>query len=919
MRSSLATGVVIAFLGVNPACADTAVGAIPGQFSVSESGAATYTIPIDVPPGIAGMEPKLSLVYNSQGGNGLLGVGWSLSGLSAITRCPRTIAQDGVRAGVEYSSNDKFCLDGQRLVATSGAYGANGTEYRTELENFAKVISYGSTGIVSPDLGISSSGPSSFKAWTKSGQILEYANTGNSRVEVVGNFLTSSAVAIWALNRIKDTSGNYLDVVYKQDREQGEYYPVEIRYTGNTNAAKTPFNSVRFFYESRPDISKGHLSGSRVQSSVRLTRIQTYSGDTPGYDYILSYSSGESTRRSLLSSIKRCDANGTCLPNTKIVWSASSPALTDMGLVASNAYGAWKDKTSRIKAIDVSGDGLQDLVLGPSSSGDWFVLRSNENGFVDDGAWVSGAYGNWNDDENRIWPMDVNGDGLMDIVLGPSSAGEWFALRSTGTSFVNDGARISGAYGDWKDDASRIRPMDVNGDGLMDIVLGPNSAGEWFVLRATATGFVNDGTWVSGAFGGWKDDASRIRSMDVNGDGLMDIVLGPDSEGKWFVLRSTGSSFKKNLASWITDAYGNWKNNVDRIWPMDVNGDGLTDIVLGPNSAGEWFVLRSTGRSFVDGGTWISGAYGGWKDKANRIRPFDINGDGLMDIVIGPSSAGEWFALRSTGTSFIDDGTWASGAYGNWKDEAKRIRPMDANGDGLMDIVIGPSSAGEWFRIANAEARDQVVSVTNGLGSSLNLRYKPLTDSTVYDKGPAESYPVMALQAPIYVVAEARSDNGILGESAVSYHYGGAKLHHLGRGLLGFGKVSATDQQTGITTTTEYRQDYPYVGLPSRVTKTTGDGGLLYAQDTTYAAQALGGTRYFPYAAQSVESRYDLDGSLMASTTTSNQYDAYGNVTQISVTSHDGHSKVTTNQYDNDPVNWILGRLRRATVTSTTP
>ncbi|RTL57720.1 MAG: hypothetical protein EKK46_02610, partial [Rhodocyclaceae bacterium] len=42
-----------------------------GQFSVNETGAATYTVPIQVPPGTAGIEPKLALSYNSQTGNGL--------------------------------------------------------------------------------------------------------------------------------------------------------------------------------------------------------------------------------------------------------------------------------------------------------------------------------------------------------------------------------------------------------------------------------------------------------------------------------------------------------------------------------------------------------------------------------------------------------------------------------------------------------------------------------------------------------------------------------------------------------------------------------------------------------------------------------------------------------------------------------
>src|SRR4051794_39664122 len=83
-------------------------GHTAGQFQVGESGAATYTVPVTALPGTSGLEPQLAFSYNSQGNNSLLGVGWSLSGLSVISRCPATVAQDGSIAPVDFDGNDRF-------------------------------------------------------------------------------------------------------------------------------------------------------------------------------------------------------------------------------------------------------------------------------------------------------------------------------------------------------------------------------------------------------------------------------------------------------------------------------------------------------------------------------------------------------------------------------------------------------------------------------------------------------------------------------------------------------------------------------------------------------------------------------------------------------------------------------------------
>ena len=72
-----------------------------GQFAVSPMGGAMYSIPIEVPQGVGGLQPQLSIVYNSQSGNGLCGYGANLAGLSSITRGPKDIYHDGIAQGMK--------------------------------------------------------------------------------------------------------------------------------------------------------------------------------------------------------------------------------------------------------------------------------------------------------------------------------------------------------------------------------------------------------------------------------------------------------------------------------------------------------------------------------------------------------------------------------------------------------------------------------------------------------------------------------------------------------------------------------------------------------------------------------------------------------------------------------------------------
>jgi hypothetical protein len=311
------------------------------QFAVTEGGAATITIPIQVPRGIGGLEPQLSLNYSSSAGNGLLGIGWTLSGPSAITRCGKTIALDNERGAVTFASSDRFCLDGQRLVSngatTDSNYGSAGTVYWTERESFSRITAVGAyaTGV-----------PAGFKVETKSGLIMEFGAitgfTGSSDAQTLTNPVAGGTTTInrWMLKRISDRMPvpNTVEFYYCAREVVGTACLTTGAYTGSnvlhyiryTNRGSTPgTNAVMFGYESREDrVLKFQAGASQVQTQ-RMVSITTYLGfaspATPGEAvkrYELTYeplkdAAGAWTRATNVSRLSRVqELRGGAAPTT---------------------------------------------------------------------------------------------------------------------------------------------------------------------------------------------------------------------------------------------------------------------------------------------------------------------------------------------------------------------------------------------------------------------------------------------------------------------------------------------------------------------------------------------------------------------------------------------------------------------------
>ncbi len=352
--------------------ANYVAGLTSGRFRVNESGAATLSIPIQAAPGVGGLAPQLALSYNSQAGNGRLGAGWTLSGLSIIRPCNRTIAQDGSNGGIAFAVGvDRYCLDGQRLVMVSGAsYGADGAEYRTERETFTKIVSFGSS--------TSPAGPLYFKAWTKAGLVLEFGNTTDSKLKTKDGL----GVLAYAVDSIADTNGNVIKVIYANDSVNGDLYPLQVSYAGGW---------VQFTYEARTDnkpVFVG-LNPTPISTQTRLSQVE--SANTFGRNglvrkyYFLSYYSPPDSGPSLLTSVLECDGppplTGAsaphCLEPYLMVWQTGNGGTT---LAAPVNWGAPVSPGAPPRLGDINGDGLADMVYPTAAFGTPSLVAHLSNG-----------------------------------------------------------------------------------------------------------------------------------------------------------------------------------------------------------------------------------------------------------------------------------------------------------------------------------------------------------------------------------------------------------------------------------------------------------------------------------------------------------------------------------------------------------
>lgn len=631
------------------------------------SGSFSYEYKIDVPPGTNGLTPQVSLRYNShsaKGKAGWVGAGWEI---------PLSYIQRNIQYTRKTTSDDTFelYLDGAKhdLVKKS-----DGT-WHTKVESYLKIEK--KTG--SPNNGRG-------EYWvvtTKDGTEYRFGYYDHSEKYVeTSDSSFDRYISRWSLDRLKDSNGNCIYLTYSEDptaNDRGSVYLSKIQYNNEKKRV------IDFILETadKPDMYLVVEHGSEVREARRLSEIRISVDGTVVRPYKLNYVMNYVQNKSLLSSITQYGTDGTSsLPPVKFEYIQLDD--THRGFGASQEWNTPGEKVIRKVDIehndtigdtfDVNGDGLPDIVRFDTEGDDhWDIWLNNGLGFSETNLkWtVPSDWAIRNNDvctesqspNTKTSPMDINQDGYIDF-LRADGDGKLEISQNDSTKFVSKpswdlpiDAYIRDVRNPYEGDAPNVEQtfFDINGDGLPDIVKKEKVDDLWYwhIWRNTGSGFVNFGLWRVRSIVGLIEDFTRgddsnteVSHYDMNGDGLVDQVIAYDVI--WRIWLNTGSNFIDG-GSWDThfhldedddinetDDEGNVKRDL-----IDINGDGLPDIVDPYDGEHDGGVKFNTGNGFTTKKYWnvpsdvaTNGHTRHLDDDGNTTRDiFDIDGDGVVDLI----------------------------------------------------------------------------------------------------------------------------------------------------------------------------------------------------------------------------------------------------------------------------------------------